>query len=69
MSLGAVSSASAASACAFSTVRSDATLTAEPPTKIEREPALPKPLPRSVSPCTMRTFSIGTPNTSTTSCA
>jgi hypothetical protein len=35
--------------------------------KSEREPALPKPLPRSVSPWTMRTFSIGTPNTSTAS--
>ena len=69
MSLGEVSSASAARPWAFSTVRSDATLMAEPPTKIEREPALPKPVPRSVSPCTMRTFSIGTPNTSTTSCA
>ena len=40
--------------CACSTVRSDATRTAEPPTKSEREPALPKPLPRSVSPWTMR---------------
>ena len=69
MSCGAASSASAASDCAFSTVRSEATFTAEPPTKIEREPALPKPLPRSVSPCTMRTLSIGTPNTSTASCA
>ena len=46
-----------------------ATCTAEPPVKSEREPALPKPLPRSVSPWTMRTFSIGTPNTSTASCA
>ena len=52
-----------------SIVRSEATRTAEPPVKSEREPALPKPLPRSVSPCTMRIFSIGTPNTSTASCA
>jgi hypothetical protein len=37
--------------------------------KADREPALPKPSPRSVSPSTTRTCSIGTPNTSTTSCA
>ena len=54
--------------CAFSTVRSDATRTAEPPTNSEREPALPKPVPRSVSPNDMRIVSIGTPNTSTASC-
>ena len=42
---------------------------AEPATKSEREPALPKPEPRSVSPWTMRIFSIGTPKTSTTSWA
>jgi hypothetical protein len=50
-------------------VRSEATCTAEPPVNSEREPALPKPLARSVSPCTMRMRSIGTPNTSTASCA
>ena len=66
---GAASSSSAASSCAFFTVRSDATCTAEPPTKSEREPALPKPVPRSVSPNAMRMRSIGTPNTSTASCA
>jgi len=37
--------------------------------RLGREPALPKPVPRSVSPCTMRMRSIGTPNTSTASCA
>ena len=42
---------------------------AEPATNNEREPALPKPEPRSVSPWTMRIFSIGTPKTSTTSWA
>jgi hypothetical protein len=34
-----------ASSCAFATVRSDATRTADPTTKSEREPALPKPVP------------------------
>ena len=46
MSWAAASSASPASAFAWSRVRSDATRTAEPPVKSEREPALPKPLPR-----------------------
>ena len=59
----------AASSRASITVRSAATRTAEPPTKSERDPALPKPVPRSVSPWTMRIRSIGTPNTSTASCA
>ena len=52
-----------------SSVCSAPTCTAEPPVNSEREPALPKPSPRSVSPSTTRTLSIGTPNTSTTSCA
>ena len=69
MSPAAASSASPASVFAWSTVRSDATRTAEPPVKSEREPALPKPLPRAVSPWTMRILSIGTPKTSTASCA
>ena len=69
MSAAAASSASAARPLACSIVRSAPTFTAEPPVKSEREPALPKPLPRSVSPWTMRTFSIGTPKTSTASWA
>ncbi|MNU72181.1 hypothetical protein D3C71_616350 [compost metagenome] len=50
-------------------VRSAPMRTAEPPVKSEREPALPKPSPRSVSPSTTRTFSMGTPKASTASCA
>ena len=69
MSAAALSNASAARSCAFCTVRCDATCTAEPPTNSEREPALPKPVPRSVSPNATRMRSIGTPNTSTASCA
>ncbi len=69
MSAAGASSASAASVLACSIVRSDATRTDEPPVKIEREPALPKPLLRSVSPITTRMRSIGTWNTSTASCA
>ena len=69
MSPAAASSSAAARSFALSTVRSDATRTADPPTKIEREPALPKPVPRSVSPCEIRMLLSGTPNTSTTSCA
>src|SRR3954463_16465295 len=41
---------------------------AEPPTNAEREPTLPTPLARSVSPCTIFTFAAGTPSTSVTSC-
>ena len=69
MSSGAASSACAASCFASSIVLSAPERMAEPPVKSEREPALPKPLPRSVSPSTTRTCSIGTPNASTTSCA
>ncbi len=50
MSPGAASSSPAASLRASSTVSFAATCTAEPPTKSERDPALPKPVPRSVSP-------------------
>jgi hypothetical protein len=45
-----------------------AAITAEPPTNAEREPTLPTPLARSVSPCTIRIFSGATPSTSFTSC-
>jgi hypothetical protein len=37
-----------------------AATTAEPPTNAEREPTLPTPLARSVSPCTMCMLLIGT---------
>ena len=50
-------------------MRCAATCTAEPPTNSEREPALPKPVPRSVSPNATVIRSSGTPNTSTASCA
>ena len=46
------------------TLRPAAT-TADPPTNAEREPTLPTPFARSVSPCTIRTFSAGTPSSST----
>ena len=69
MSAAGASSASAAIVFASSIVFCDATCTAEPPMKSEREPALPKPLLRSVSPITTRMRSIGTWNTSTASCA
>ena len=68
MSAAETSSASPASSFAWSTVRCEATRTAAPPVNSEREPPLPKPFARSVSPCTMRILSIGTPNTSTASC-
>ena len=68
MSAAAASSASAASAFASTITRRPAATTAEPPTKAEREPTLPTPLARSVSPCTIFTFSAGTPKTSVTSC-
>ena len=68
-STGAASSASAARSFAVATVLSEATFTAEPAVNSEREPALPKPVPRSVSPSTMRMLSSGTPKTSTASCA
>ena len=45
-----------------------AATTAEPPTNAEREPTLPTPLARSVSPCTILIFSTATPSTSVTSC-
>ena len=48
---------------------SDETLADKVRSEVFRDPALPNPVPRSVSPCTMRMRSIGTPNTSTASCA
>src|SRR2546423_939568 len=50
MSPGAVSSASAASSLPRAMVLRPAATTAEPPTKAEREPTLPTPFARSVSP-------------------
>ena len=69
MSCSAASSSLAASCLAVAIVRSAPTCSAEPPVNSEREPALPKPSPRSVSPMTTLIFSIGTPNASTISCA
>ena len=68
MSAAAASSASAASVLPSLITRRPAATTAEPPTKAEREPTLPTPFARSVSPCTMRTLSGDTPSTSVMSC-
>jgi hypothetical protein len=40
------------------------TATAVPPTNSEREPTLPKPVARSVSPCTTSILSRGMPSDS-----
>lgn len=45
------------------------TATAVPPTNNEREPTLPKPCARSVSPCTTSILSIETPSDAAIICA
>jgi hypothetical protein len=44
------------------------TATAVPPTNSEREPTLPKPVARSVSPCTTSILSMAMPSVSETIC-
>ena len=44
------------------------TATAVPPTNSEREPTLPKPVARSVSPCTTSILSMGMPSEAATIC-
>jgi hypothetical protein len=68
ISAGAASSASAASSLARAIILRPAATTAEPPTNAEREPTLPTPLARSVSPWMIFMNLVSIPKTSATSC-
>ena len=68
MSAGAASSASADSSLPRAISVRPAATTAEPPMKAEREPTLPTPFARSVSPCTMVMPFAGICSTSVMSC-